>query len=59
MALRRPGDKPLSESILVYLTDAYMRHSASMSWRKLTVFLPYGRHAAYKHGSPMGEVSHT
>ena len=32
MAWHRPGDKPLSESMLVYLKDAYMRHSASMSW---------------------------
>ena len=31
MALRRPGDKPLSEPMLVNITDAYMRHSASMS----------------------------
>ena len=25
----QPGDKPLSGPIMVYLTDAYMRHSAS------------------------------
>ena len=31
MACRRPGDKPLSEPMMVYITDAYMRHSASMS----------------------------
>ena len=31
MAWRRSGDKPLSEPMMVYLTDAYMRHSASMS----------------------------
>ena len=26
-----PGDKPLSEPVMIYLTDAYMRHSTSMS----------------------------
>ena len=31
MAWRRSGDKPLSEPMLVCCTDAYMRHSASMS----------------------------
>ena len=31
MAWRRPGDKPLSEPMMGLFTDAYMRHSASMS----------------------------
>ena len=31
MAWRRPGDKPLSEPMVMLSTDAYMRHSASMS----------------------------
>ena len=31
MARRRPGNKPLSGPMMVYLTDIYMRHSASMS----------------------------
>ena len=31
MALHPSGDKPLSEPMMVYLSDAYMRHSASMS----------------------------
>ena len=31
MAWRRSGDKPLSEPMMVKFTDAYMRHSASMS----------------------------
>ena len=31
MACHRPGDKPLSEPMMVLSTDAYMRHSASMS----------------------------
>ena len=31
MVWRRPGDKPLSEPMMALLTDAYMRHSASMS----------------------------
>ena len=30
-ACRRPGDKPLSETMIALVTDAYMRHSASMS----------------------------
>ena len=31
MALVRPGDKTLSRPMMVYLTDAHMRHSASTS----------------------------
>ena len=31
MAWHQPGDKPLSESMMAYIGDAYMRHSASMS----------------------------
>ena len=31
MAWRRSGDKPLTESVMTYFTDAYMCHSASMS----------------------------
>ena len=31
MAWRRPGEKPLSEPMMVYFTEAYLRHSASMS----------------------------
>ena len=31
MAWCRPGDKPLSEPMMVKFTEAYMRHSASMS----------------------------
>ena len=31
MAWRRPGDKPLSEQMMVCFTDAYVRHPASMS----------------------------
>ena len=31
MAWRRPGDKPLSEPMMVSFNDAYMRHSASLS----------------------------
>ena len=29
-ASRRPGDKPVSESMMVLFIDAYMRHSASI-----------------------------
>ena len=32
MAWCRPGDKPLSEPMMTYSTDAYMRHLASMSY---------------------------
>ena len=31
MAWRRSGDKPLSEAMMKYVPDAYMRHSASVS----------------------------
>ena len=31
MARRRPGDKPLSEPVVVLFADAYVRHSTSMS----------------------------
>ena len=31
MAWRRPGDKPLSEPMMIFFTDAYIHHSASMS----------------------------
>ena len=31
MAWRRPGANPLSEPMMAYFADAYMRHSASMS----------------------------
>ena len=31
MTWRRTGDKPLSEPMMTQFTDAYMRHSASMS----------------------------
>ena len=33
MDWRRTGDKPLSEPMKAHVSDAYMRHSASMSWR--------------------------
>ena len=31
MAWRRTGNQPFSESMMVNFTDAYMRHSASIS----------------------------
>ena len=31
MAWQNPGDKPLSEPMMAWFTDAFMRHSASMS----------------------------
>ena len=31
MAWRRTGDKPLSETMMAWFPDSYMRHSASMS----------------------------
>ena len=33
MAWCRPGNKPLSEPLMVEFTDVYMRHSASVSWK--------------------------
>ena len=32
MAWRRPGDKSLSDPMMVWFTAAYMRHSASMTY---------------------------
>ena len=32
MAWRRTGDKPLSEPMMIQFNDAYMRHSASLSY---------------------------
>ena len=32
MDWHRSGNKPLSETIFVYFTDAYMRHSVSICW---------------------------
>ena len=37
MAWHRPDDKPLYEPIMAWFTDAYMRHSASMSFKGLTL----------------------
>ena len=34
-AWHRIGDKPLSEPKMAYIGDAYMRHSASMSWDEM------------------------
>ena len=31
MAWRRPGDKPLFQTMMDKFTDTYMRHSAAMS----------------------------
>ena len=31
MAWHQPGNKPLSEAVVLYFTDAYMHHSALMS----------------------------
>ena len=39
MTWHRPGDKPLSEPIVVYFIDAYMRHSASMCQVTISKFL--------------------
>ena len=32
MASRRTGDKPLSEAMVAYITDANMSQSVSMNW---------------------------
>ena len=37
MAWRWPGNKPLSEPIMVWFTDAYVRHSASVSYSAVGV----------------------
>ena len=38
MARRRTGDKPLSEPIMIYVTDAYMRHSMGTSGAETGIF---------------------
>ena len=40
MAWHRSGDKPLSERMLTWFTDAYMRHYLIKYWRRSV--LPYG-----------------
>ena len=35
LAWRRPGDKLLSEILMAYFTNACIRHSALISWKKL------------------------
>ena len=37
MAWHRPGDKPLSEPMMVKFTDAYMHHSALMSYGEVII----------------------
>ena len=45
MAWRRTGDKPLFESMMAYVANAYMRHSTSMgqgSWNTfISVYCPF------------------
>ena len=41
MAWRRSGDKPLSEPMMAYIANAYMRHSASMSKKRCTYIYIY------------------
>ena len=50
MAWHRPGDKPLSELMLVFVpTHIYMRHLASMSWKGNTlVYIAVMIHANMK-----------
>ena len=38
MACRQTGDKPLSEPMMAYFTDAYVRHSTSLSYDSISVF---------------------
>ena len=35
MAWRQTGDKPLSEPMMVYVADTYMRYSASMRYASI------------------------
>ena len=46
MAWRRTGDKPLSELMMTQFNDAYMRHSASMSF-KLSAITSYTTSSKY------------
>ena len=44
MAWRRPGDKPLSEPMMACFDDAYMRHSASMSYTDSITLIQLSSH---------------
>ena len=53
MAWCRTGDKPLSETMMTQFNDAYMRHSASMSWYRplIYIFNDWSYRVSYvKHG---------
>ena len=39
MAWRRSGNKPFSGPMMALFTDAYVRHSASMSWKIFETFI--------------------
>ena len=41
MAWHRAGDKPLSEPMMAYMTDAYMRHSVSRSYGHLSILFTH------------------
>ena len=45
MVWRLPGDKPLSERMMVKITDAYMRHSALMSYVCPRLLIQISRHS--------------
>ena len=51
MAWRRPGDKPLSEPVIVSFTDAYMRHSASMLNQICDGVSPSHGHSEFNKGA--------
>ena len=36
MSCHRPGDEPLSEPMVAYFTDAYMRHLGQMNSHSMT-----------------------
>ena len=44
-AWRLPGDKPLSEPMMVKITDAYLRHSALMSYVCPRLLIQISRHS--------------
>ena len=51
MALRLTGDMPLSEPIMAYFTDAYMRRSESMSLLSPSHALEYKMKCSFSIGN--------
>ena len=56
MTWRRPGDKPLTEPMMACFVDAYMRHSASMSYWQFSVLTVIMLYVCMLHRSHLEEI---